>query len=53
MTAACVRSIARTVSYYWEEHLPASVYATPITYRGKSGKQFVAAVDTGGKRHYK
>jgi len=32
----------------WEERLPASVYATPITYRGKSGKQFVAAVNTGG-----
>jgi quinoprotein glucose dehydrogenase len=32
----------------WTFKLPASVYGTPITYRGSSGKQYVAAVDTGG-----
>jgi hypothetical protein len=32
----------------WEAKLPASVYATPMTYQSKSGKQFVVAVDTGG-----
>jgi quinoprotein glucose dehydrogenase len=32
----------------WETRLPASVYATPMTYQGKSGRQFVAAVNTGG-----
>ncbi len=32
----------------WSVELPASIYGTPITYRGKSGRQFVAAVDTGG-----
>jgi quinoprotein glucose dehydrogenase len=32
----------------WETLLPASIYATPMTYQGKSGKQFVAAVNTGG-----
>jgi len=28
--------------------LPASLYGTPLTYQGKSGKQYVAAVTTGG-----
>ncbi|HVI99323.1 MAG TPA: pyrroloquinoline quinone-dependent dehydrogenase [Sphingomonas sp.] len=32
----------------WSFELPASIYGTPMTYRGKSGRQFVAAVDTGG-----
>jgi quinoprotein glucose dehydrogenase len=32
----------------WETRLTASVYATPMTYQGKSGRQFVAAVNTGG-----
>jgi quinoprotein glucose dehydrogenase len=38
----------RTGRELWTIKLPASIYATPITYRGKTGKQFVAAVDTGG-----
>ena len=32
----------------WTFKLPASIYGTPITYMGKNGKQYVAAVDTGG-----
>jgi quinoprotein glucose dehydrogenase len=32
----------------WTFKLPASIYGTPITYMGKDGKQYVAAVDTGG-----
>jgi quinoprotein glucose dehydrogenase len=32
----------------WTFTLPASLYGTPMTYRGKSGKQYVAAVTTGG-----
>jgi quinoprotein glucose dehydrogenase len=32
----------------WTYKLPASVYGTPLTYRGKSGRQYVAAVTTGG-----
>jgi quinoprotein glucose dehydrogenase len=32
----------------WERQLPASIYATPMTYRGRSGRQFVAVVATGG-----
>src|SRR4051812_42563741 len=32
----------------WTFKLPASLYGTPLTYRGKSGKQYVAAVTTGG-----
>jgi quinoprotein glucose dehydrogenase len=38
----------RTGREAWTFKLPASIYATPITYRGRSGAQFVAAVDTGG-----
>jgi quinoprotein glucose dehydrogenase len=38
----------RTGAELWTFKLPASNYGTPITYRGKSGKQFVAAVGTGG-----
>jgi quinoprotein glucose dehydrogenase len=32
----------------WTFKLPASLYGTPMTYRGKNGKQYVAAVTTGG-----
>jgi quinoprotein glucose dehydrogenase len=32
----------------WTFKLAGSVYGTPVTYRGKSGKQYVAAVTTGG-----
>jgi quinoprotein glucose dehydrogenase len=32
----------------WTYRLPASLYGTPMTYRGKDGKQYVAAVTTGG-----
>ncbi|HEX3754849.1 MAG TPA: PQQ-binding-like beta-propeller repeat protein [Rhizomicrobium sp.] len=34
----------------WEIKLPASVEATPVTYRGADGRQFVAVVDTGGSQ---
>ena len=39
---------SRTGEMLWEVKLPASIYATPITYQGKSGRQYVAAVATGG-----
>ena len=32
----------------WTFRLPASLYGTPMTYRGRNGKQYVAAVTTGG-----
>jgi quinoprotein glucose dehydrogenase len=32
----------------WSVRLPASAHATPITYQGKDGKQYVAIVATGG-----
>jgi len=32
----------------WTFKLPASLYGTPMTYRGKGGRQYVAAVTTGG-----
>ena len=35
----------------WERQLPTSVYATPITYQGRSGRQFVTVVATGGMTH--
>jgi quinoprotein glucose dehydrogenase len=38
----------RTGAELWSFKLPASIYGTPITYQGSSGKQFVAAVNTGG-----
>jgi quinoprotein glucose dehydrogenase len=38
----------KTGAELWTFKLPASVYGTPITYQGKSGKQYVAAVHTGG-----
>ncbi len=34
----------------WEVKLKASVTATPVTYRGSDGRQFVAALDTGGSQ---
>ena len=38
----------KTGKEVWTFRLPASIYGTPLTYRGKSGKQYVAAVTTGG-----
>ena len=38
----------RTGKEIWTFRLPASLYGTPLTYKGKSGKQYVAAVTTGG-----
>jgi quinoprotein glucose dehydrogenase len=34
----------------WEVKLKASVTATPVTYKGADGRQFVAAMDTGGSQ---
>jgi quinoprotein glucose dehydrogenase len=39
---------SKTGAELWTYPLPASAYGTPITYRGRSGKQYVAAVNTGG-----
>jgi quinoprotein glucose dehydrogenase len=39
---------SRTGDELWTFKLPASIYGTPSTYQGKSGKQFVVAVSTGG-----
>jgi quinoprotein glucose dehydrogenase len=39
---------SHTGKLLWEAKLPASIYATPMTYKGRSGKQYVAAVVTGG-----
>lgn len=38
----------KTGKELWTFKLPASLYGTPLTYRGKSGRQYVAAVTTGG-----
>jgi quinoprotein glucose dehydrogenase len=38
----------KTGKELWTFKLPASIYGTPITYQSKDGKQFVAAVHTGG-----
>jgi quinoprotein glucose dehydrogenase len=38
----------KTGKELWTFRLSASLYGTPLTYRGKSGKQYVAAVTTGG-----
>lgn len=38
----------KTGKELWTFRLPASLYGTPMTYRGKNGKQYVAAVTTGG-----
>jgi quinoprotein glucose dehydrogenase len=34
----------------WEVKLKASVTATPVTYKGADGRQYVAAMDTGGSQ---
>jgi quinoprotein glucose dehydrogenase len=39
---------ARTGAELWAVKLAASAHATPITYQGKDGKQYVAIVATGG-----
>jgi quinoprotein glucose dehydrogenase len=39
---------AQTGEELWTVRLPASAHATPITYLGKDGKQYVAIVGTGG-----
>jgi quinoprotein glucose dehydrogenase len=38
----------RTGKELWAFRLPASLYGTPLTYRGRHGKQYLAAVTTGG-----
>jgi quinoprotein glucose dehydrogenase len=38
----------KTGKELWTFKLPASLYGTPLTYQGKSGRQYVAAVTTGG-----
>jgi len=38
----------RTGQEVWSYRLPASIYATPATYRGRNGRQYVVAVVTGG-----
>jgi quinoprotein glucose dehydrogenase len=39
---------ARTGRELWTYRLGASAHATPITYLGKDGRQYVAVVGTGG-----
>ena len=39
---------AKTGATLWTASLPASMYGSTITYSGKSGRQYVAAVATGG-----
>lgn len=39
---------SRTGALLWEAKLAGSIYGSPMTYAGKSGKQYVAAVSTGG-----
>jgi quinoprotein glucose dehydrogenase len=39
---------AATGKELWSYKLGASAHATPITYRGRDGKQYVAIVSTGG-----
>ena len=39
---------AKTGKVIWETQLEAGAYATPITYRGRDGKQYVAVFATGG-----
>jgi quinoprotein glucose dehydrogenase len=38
----------RTGKLLWTAPLPAAIYGSTMTYQGKSGRQYVAAVDTGG-----
>jgi quinoprotein glucose dehydrogenase len=39
---------ARTGAELWTVKLPAAAHATPMTYRGKDGRQYVVIVATGG-----
>ncbi len=39
---------SKTGKELWTYHLDYSAHATPITYRGKDGRQYVAVVATGG-----
>lgn len=39
---------AKTGAELWTTKLPAAAHATPMTYRGKDGKQYVVIVSTGG-----
>lgn len=39
---------AQTGAELWTVKLPAAAHATPITYQGKDGRQYVAVVATGG-----
>jgi quinoprotein glucose dehydrogenase len=39
---------SRTGKEIWTYRLDYSAHATPVTYRGKDGKQYVAVVATGG-----
>jgi quinoprotein glucose dehydrogenase len=38
----------RTGKELWTAKVPASLYGTPLTYKAKNGKQYVAGVFTGG-----
>ena len=38
----------KTGAELWTAKLPAAAHATPMTYRGKDGKQYVVIVSTGG-----
>jgi quinoprotein glucose dehydrogenase len=39
---------SKTGKELWTFKLPASLYGTPLTFQGRNGKQYVAAVTTGG-----
>jgi quinoprotein glucose dehydrogenase len=39
---------AKNGKVLWDIELEAGAYATPITYKGKDGKQYVVIVATGG-----
>lgn len=39
---------AKTGKVVWDTELEAGAYATPVTYKGKDGKQYVVIVATGG-----
>ncbi len=39
---------AKTGEEVWTVKLPAAAHATPMTYQGKDGKQYVVIVSTGG-----
>jgi quinoprotein glucose dehydrogenase len=38
----------RTGKLLWSVKVPASLYGTPLTWRGKDGRQYVSGVFTGG-----